>query len=92
MKRAEEPDEDGFITVVSRTKAFTTEEEIEAQETLIAAQKKKELKIIPNFYAFTGKRVIEQKNQQLEELRKRFEEDRVKLAALKKAKIFLPDS
>ncbi|KAI8084333.1 ribosomal RNA-processing protein 7-domain-containing protein [Gilbertella persicaria] len=90
LERMNQMDEDGFTVVVRHKKAKTTDgsTNIAAISAEAAEQyqpkKKKELL---NFYRF---QMREQKQNELVELRKRFEEDKAKIAQLKQNRKFKP--
>lgn len=83
-----EIDEDGW-TVVKRGKVgggFQQKESVlkALEEKIVQGKKKKQFK---NFYAF---QIRESKQKHIVSLRKRFEEDKMKITALKKARRFKP--
>lgn len=83
-----EVDEDGW-TVVKRGKAgggFQQKESVlkALEEKIVQGKKKKQFK---NFYAF---QIRESKQRHIVSLRKRFEQDKMKITALKKARRFKP--
>lgn len=83
-----EVDEDGW-TVVKRGKVgggFQQKESVlkALEEKIVQGKKKKQFK---NFYAF---QIRESKQKHIVSLRKRFEEDKMKITALKKARRFKP--
>ncbi|KAJ1724969.1 hypothetical protein LPJ53_000823 [Coemansia erecta] len=87
------PDEDGFITVVRRGRttrngdsngAFTAASVEEAREA--GANKKKDV-VFGNMYRF---QVRERKHDQLTDLRKKFEEDKEKIARMRQTRQFRP--
>ncbi|KAI8991580.1 ribosomal RNA-processing protein 7-domain-containing protein [Mycotypha africana] len=95
LERMNKMDEDGFTLVVNHKKAKTTDgtihvgaisaEAAEAQKEYYAQkQKKKEL---VNFYRF---QMREQKQKELKDLRRKFEEDKEKIARLKQSRKFKP--
>ncbi|KAJ1677290.1 hypothetical protein EV182_006474, partial [Spiromyces aspiralis] len=88
------PDEDGFITVLPRKAArmpgmtvdeFTMVESQEQARVVVEKQKKK--KELTNFYRWQRR---EQKRDRLVELRKKFEEDKKRIAQLKMSRRFRP--
>lgn len=84
--------------VSKKPKVFEADEEKSSNQNA-----KEPFKALPNFYKFTGRAVDEQKSNrtiitiyvliitELSELRRKFEEDKIRLAELKKAKIFQPE-
>ncbi|KAJ2664021.1 hypothetical protein IWW48_001033 [Coemansia sp. RSA 1200] len=86
------PDADGFVTVIRRGRntknkdgsASVTAASVE--EAREAGQKKK-LTTFGNMYRF---QLRESKNEQLLELRKKFEEDKEKLARMRQSRLFRP--
>ncbi|KAG4301810.1 hypothetical protein PCANB_002062 [Pneumocystis canis] len=76
-----EPDEEGFITVTrgGRTGAGRIDEAIKSQE------KRKNKGILTNFYKFQAQ---EKKKKDLVELKKKFEEDQIKIRELREKKRF----
>ncbi|KAJ2234693.1 hypothetical protein H4R99_004014 [Coemansia sp. RSA 1722] len=86
------PDEDGFITVVRRGRNTRNSDGKNAvvaatvEEAREAAVKKKEV-LFGNMYRF---QVRERKRDQLAELRKKFEEDKEKIARMRQARQFRP--
>ncbi|KAI7905674.1 ribosomal RNA-processing protein 7-domain-containing protein [Cokeromyces recurvatus] len=93
LERMNKMDEDGFTVVVRHKKNKTTDGTINvsAISTDVAeAQKEyhqKKKKELVNFYRF---QMREQKQNELTELRKRFEEDKAKIAKLKQNRKFKP--
>ena len=93
LERMNQMDDDGFTVVVRHKKTKATDGDIhvgavsaevaEAQRA-VAAKKKKEL---VNFYRF---QMREKKQDELVTLRKRFEEDKAKIAQLKQTRKFKP--
>ncbi|KAJ3222576.1 Ribosomal RNA-processing protein 7 A [Clydaea vesicula] len=73
------PDEDGFITVVSKSK--------QKMETKSDNKKLKKKKELVDFYRF---QMRDTKRQQLADLRTKFEQDKKKIEILKKARKFKP--
>ncbi|KAJ1647312.1 hypothetical protein J3B02_004335 [Coemansia erecta] len=86
------PDEDGFITVVRRGRNTRNSDgknavvAATAEEAREAAAKKKDI-VFGNMYRF---QVRERKRDQLAELRKKFEEDKEKIARMRQARQFRP--
>ncbi|PYH88829.1 ribosomal small subunit assembly protein [Aspergillus ellipticus CBS 707.79] len=80
-RRAQEPDEDGFITVTSGPKLASTAHEDEAKE-LIEKQKQKS-QGLEDFYRFQSR---EKRKEVQNRLLKKFDDDRKKLADMKKRK------
>ncbi|KAJ2454118.1 hypothetical protein EV183_001720 [Coemansia sp. RSA 2336] len=86
------PDEDGFITVVRRgrhtknTDGSVSVTAASADDARAAGSKKKEV-LIGNMYRF---QMRERKNNQLQELRKKFEQDKEKIARMRQARQFRP--
>ncbi|KAF5866787.1 Ribosomal RNA-processing protein 7 [Aspergillus alliaceus] len=80
-RRAQEPDEDGFITVTSGPKLTSVAHEDEARE-LVEKQKKKS-QGLEDFYRFQSR---EKRKERQNELLKKFDEDRKKLEEMKKRK------
>ena len=90
------PDEDGFITVTSRRsrRAPSTSSSdfgggvfIKSAQAEAIAQRQKEKKESINFYRWQQR---EQKRDRLVDLRKKFEEDKKKIAQLKSSRRFRP--
>ncbi|KAE8399377.1 ribosomal RNA-processing protein 7-domain-containing protein [Aspergillus pseudonomiae] len=79
--RAQEPDEDGFITVTSGPKLTSVAHEDEARD-LIEKQKKKS-QGLEDFYRFQSR---EKRKERQNELLKKFDEDKKKLEEIKKRK------
>ncbi|EIT77369.1 ribosomal RNA-processing protein 7-domain-containing protein [Aspergillus flavus] len=79
--RAQEPDEDGFITVTSGPKLTSVAHEDEARE-LIEKQKQKS-QGLEDFYRFQSR---EKRKERQNELLKKFDEDKKKLEEMKKRK------
>ncbi|KAJ1752774.1 hypothetical protein LPJ78_002396 [Coemansia sp. RSA 989] len=86
------PDEDGFITVVRRgrhtknTDGSVSVTAASADDARAAGSKKKEV-LFGNMYRF---QMRERKNNQLLELRKKFEQDKEKIARMRQARQFRP--
>ncbi|KKA20576.1 Ribosomal small subunit assembly protein [Rasamsonia emersonii CBS 393.64] len=80
-RKAQEPDEDGFITVTRGPKNNSIAREEEIKE-LIEKQKKREAGL-EDFYRFQTR---EKKKERQNELLKKFEEDKKKLEEIKKMK------
>ncbi|PYH42199.1 putative ribosomal small subunit assembly protein [Aspergillus saccharolyticus JOP 1030-1] len=80
-RKAQEPDEDGFVTVTSGPKLADVAHEDEARE-LIEKQKKKQ-EGLEDFYRFQSR---EKRKERQNELLRKFDEDKRKLADLKKRK------
>lgn len=83
-EKANGEDDDGWITVGKKGGFQQNETVIGKLEKKYDSQKKKNIK---NFYSFEFR---ESKKQQLMELRKKFEEDKVKLNLLKQNRKFKP--
>ena len=95
------PDEDGFITVVTKKATFFEDEveRIEGDEDGINMEGKR---VLSNFYRISAKKLRSQRiyifvlhfiylsSLELEELKNKFEEDKLKLDELKRSKIFNP--
>lgn len=81
IQKSKESDENGWITVAKRKR---TVEEKESKVTKTKKKKKTELK---NFYTF---QIKDSKMKNIINLRKKFEEDKEKLEALKKSRKFKP--
>ncbi|TPX50122.1 hypothetical protein SeLEV6574_g01102 [Synchytrium endobioticum] len=86
------PDEDGFVLVTRASKRKTaTDPSSGATVTAAKADEVRDLKPkkreLQNFYRF---QVKEKKMTQLSELRKKFDEDKVRIAALKSGRKFRP--
>jgi len=79
-KRRSTPDEDGFVLVQRRVKRT---DGVEIQPT----DKIKKDKVLPDFYKFQQ---TEAKRDQLVALRKKFEEDKERIAKMKKNRKFRP--
>ncbi|KAI8367285.1 SSU rRNA processing protein [Blakeslea trispora] len=90
LERMNQMDDDGFTVVVRHKKAKTTDGSINvasiSADAADAYQPKKKKELV-NFYRF---QMREQKQNELSELRKRFEEDKVKIAKLKQSRKFKP--
>lgn len=93
LERMNQMDEDGFTVVVRHKKNKTTDGSVnvaavsaEMAEAQIQYQTKKKKELV-NFYRF---QMREQKQNELVELRKRFEEDKAKIARLKQNRKFKP--
>jgi ribosomal RNA-processing protein 7 len=93
IRRAREPDEDGFITAGPKKKSKRIDNEnankrgngsTRSRKDKKAKNKDRELK---NFYRF---QIKEQKRQELVDLRKKFDLDREKIAEMKTKKAFNP--
>ncbi|CAH0381701.1 unnamed protein product [Bemisia tabaci] len=86
QKQLMEADGEGWVTVTrkGRNPGFARKQTV--KEKILEKQKKKNKKLL-NFYAFEIK---ESKMNHLELLRKKFEEDKQKIEALKKARKFRP--
>ncbi|KAB8072375.1 ribosomal RNA-processing protein 7-domain-containing protein [Aspergillus leporis] len=80
-RRAQEPDEDGFITVTSGPKLTSIAREDEARG-LVEKQKKKS-QGLEDFYRFQSR---EKRKERQNELLKRFDEDKKKLEEMKRRK------
>ncbi|PYI16742.1 ribosomal small subunit assembly protein [Aspergillus japonicus CBS 114.51] len=80
-RKAQEPDEDGFVTVTSGPKLADATHEDEARE-LIEKQKKKQ-EGLEDFYRFQSR---EKRKERQHELLRKFDEDKRKLADLKRRK------
>ncbi|KAJ2498163.1 hypothetical protein GGH96_004533 [Coemansia sp. RSA 1972] len=86
------PDEDGFVTVVRRgrhtknTDGAVSVKVLSAEDAREAGAKKKEV-VFGNMYKF---QMRERKNNQLVELRKKFEEDKERIARMRQARQFRP--
>ncbi|KAE8349036.1 ribosomal small subunit assembly protein [Aspergillus coremiiformis] len=80
-RRAQEPDEDGFITVTSGPKLTSVAHEDEAKE-LVEKQRKKS-QGLGDFYRFQSR---EKRKERQNELLKKFDEDKKKLEEMKKRK------
>ncbi|KKK27200.1 hypothetical protein ARAM_004927 [Aspergillus rambellii] len=81
MRKAQEPDEDGFITVTAGPKLTSAAHEEEAKR-LIEKQKKKD-QGFEDFYRFQSR---EKRKERQNELLKKFDEDKKKLQMLKMRK------
>ncbi|OOF91028.1 hypothetical protein ASPCADRAFT_211625 [Aspergillus carbonarius ITEM 5010] len=80
-RKAQEPDEDGFITVTSGPKLAAAAHEDEARE-LIEKQKQKS-QGLEDFYRFQSR---EKRKEKQNQLLKKFDDDKRKLADMKKRK------
>ncbi|RAL08656.1 putative ribosomal small subunit assembly protein [Aspergillus homomorphus CBS 101889] len=80
-RKAQEPDEDGFVTVTSGPKLADATREDEARE-LIEKQRKKQ-EGLEDFYRFQSR---EKRKERQNELLRKFDEDKRKLADMKKRK------
>ncbi|PYH86939.1 ribosomal small subunit assembly protein [Aspergillus uvarum CBS 121591] len=80
-RKAQEPDEDGFVTVTSGPKLADATHEDEARE-LIEKQKKKQ-EGLEDFYRFQSR---EKRKERQHELLRKFNEDKRKLVDLKRRK------
>merc|ERR1719209_1439268 len=87
-----EPDEDGWVTVTRQDKKkpavvkVTKEQESERGRGKKNRRKKKKL-VLQNFYSH---QVKEEKMDRIQELRKKFEEDKQKIAKMKSERKFRP--
>lgn len=89
-KRAREPDEDGFVLVKTKNKKRRTEEKRGTgapRDREGTKKKNKETKELKHFYRF---QMRDEKQQQLVDLRQRFQQDQAKIAAMKAARKFNP--
>lgn len=81
-------DEDGWITVTKKTKKKVVQRTEQKQEWLKAKEAKKaKQREHVNFYAFQMK---QSKRDYIADLRRKFEEDKQKIAAMKAARRFKP--
>ncbi|KAE8145071.1 ribosomal RNA-processing protein 7-domain-containing protein [Aspergillus avenaceus] len=80
-RKAQEPDEDGFVTVTSGPKLTSVAHEDEAKE-LVEKQKKKS-RGLEDFYRFQSRQKRKEKQN---ELLRKFDEDKKKLEEMKKRK------
>nr|KAG5703159.1 hypothetical protein BaRGS_027324 [Batillaria attramentaria] len=82
------PDDDGWITVtrVGKNKGAPRTEAEEKRVTIKDRKKRKEKELV-NFYSF---QIRESKKQHIVELRKKFEEDKQRIAMMKAARKFRP--
>jgi hypothetical protein len=94
LRQSKEPDDDGFIKVVSKSKRKRPDndldENVSARKANTASRsrnKKKKPKELKNFYRF---QIKEAKVKQLDDLRKKFEEDKVKVSKMKEDRKFKP--
>jgi len=93
IRQSKEPDNDGFTKVVSKNKRKRVENEsdenIGTRKTNISRNrnKQKKQKELKNFYRF---QVKDAKIKQLDELRKKFEEDKIKVSKMKEDRKFKP--
>jgi len=71
-----EPDEDGFITVTRREK-----------EEIVPREKKNRAVNLEDFYKFQKR---EKREKKMEELRRKFEEDKIKVERAKQGRKFKP--
>jgi ribosomal RNA-processing protein 7 len=86
-KRSREADEDGFIQVKPRGKKKRKEGDKRGTGDTRSRNKKKKTGELQNFYRF---QMRDQKVKKLDDLRKKFEEDRAKIADLKASRKFNP--
>jgi ribosomal RNA-processing protein 7 len=92
-KRAREPDDDGFVLVTSRTnkkrsKKSTSDSTKRGTGDVRNRDKKKPKNLeLQDFYRF---QIREKKVAKLTDLKKKFEEDRAKIAVLKAQRRFNP--
>ena len=90
-KRAREPDDDGFVLVKTKNKKRRTEEKrgtgAPRDREGTKKKKSKETKELKHFYRF---QMRDEKQQQLVDLRQRFQQDQAKIAAMKAARKFNP--
>jgi ribosomal RNA-processing protein 7 len=87
---ANKPDEEGFVKVMRRGRRLNTDGRVHvtaARPLPSAAAPKPEDRAIANFYRFQRK---DSKRQQLEQLQKRFEDDKRRIAQLKAHRKFRP--
>ena len=86
IRQSKEPDDDGFTKVIGKNKRKRIENESDenlgARKTNISRSrnKKKKPKELKNFYRF---QIKDTKIKQLDELRKKFEEDKMKVSKMK---------
>ncbi|XP_022699085.1 ribosomal RNA-processing protein 7 homolog A-like [Varroa jacobsoni] len=87
-KALEEPDEDGWVTVTKHSKRPVIPRTEAIQNRVLEREKAKDSKMkLDNFYAFQAKRT---KLDKLQELRRKFEEDKRKVALMKAQRKFRP--
>ncbi|XP_071948005.1 ribosomal RNA-processing protein 7 homolog A-like isoform X2 [Antedon mediterranea] len=87
-KSEEEPDDEGWITVSRKgPKPGVARTEKNQTRTLIKESQKRKRKELSNFYTF---QMRETKREHIAELRKKFEEDKRKIAEMKVARKFKP--
>jgi len=81
-----EPDSEGWVTVVN-TKKKSKQEKLEEIQAKVGKKKKKKNREIAHFYSF-----IERQNKMdhLVQLRKKFEEDKKRIAQMREARKFKP--
>jgi ribosomal RNA-processing protein 7 len=94
LRQSKEPDDDGFIKVVNKSKRKRPENDLDENTSARKANtasrsrnKKKKPKELKNFYRF---QIKEAKVKQLDDLRKKFEEDKVKVSKMKEDRKFKP--
>lgn len=94
LRQSKEPDDDGFIKVVSKSKRKRPDndldENVSARKANTASRtrnKKKKPMELKNFYRF---QIKEAKVKQLDDLRKKFEEDKIKVSKMKEDRKFKP--
>lgn len=93
MKQSKEPDDDGFIKVISKNKRKRQDNELDENTSARKANtsrtrnNKKKPKELKNFYRY---QIKDAKIKQLEELRKKFDEDKIKVLKMKEDRKFKP--
>jgi len=93
IRQSKEADDDGFIKVVSKNKRKRPDNELDENTSARKANtsrtrsKKKKPKELKNFYRF---QIKDAKIKQLDDLRRKFEEDKVKVSKMKEDRKFKP--
>ncbi|OXA41721.1 ribosomal RNA-processing protein 7 homolog A isoform X2 [Folsomia candida] len=85
-KQASEPDDEGWVTVTSQGKRAGTKRTESTQEKLKAKKRRMEKAVLN----ITPAQIKATKAKQLEELKKKFDEDKQKIALLKQQRKFKP--
>lgn len=83
LHKLQEPDEEGWVTVVTKGKKRLTGEKPASQRV----RRKKKNKELLNFYSF---QLRESRREQIAQLRKKFEEDKQKVLSMKAKRKFKP--
>ena len=88
MKAAGEPDDDGWMTVMPTKKPLGPQKPVRmSKKKKKAIKNQKQEKELLNFYMFQQR---EQKRDKVADLRRKFEEDKKKIAMMKQERRFKP--